>query len=190
MTDPRVTDHRLADRALPADYLDEWATHIAKPKQLAARGTASAVVFRVGTEWLAVPTGVCHEVSARKPVHTIPHRRNGIVLGLVNVRGDLVICVSLSAVLGVVDAPYDRPERRRISRERLLLLEYNGQRLTWPVTDLHGVHRYHPDDLQEVPATVAKGTAVYTRAVLPWQNKAVGLLDEQLLFYTFSRHLA
>jgi chemotaxis-related protein WspD len=185
-----MSDRRLIDRELPADYLDEWAAHIARPKQLAARGTASAVVFRLGSEWLAVPTAACHEVSARKPVHAIPHRRNGIVLGLVNVRGDLVLCVSLSGVLGVTDAPYGHPERRRVSRERLLLLGHDGQRLACPVTDMHGVYRYHPDDLGEVPATVAKGTSVYTRAVLPWQGKAVGLLDEQLLFYTFNRHLA
>src|SRR5260221_4852782 len=164
-----MSDHRLVDRELPPDYLDEWAAHIAGPKQLVARGTSSAVVFRVGAEWLAVPTAVCHEVSAHKPIHTIPHRRNGIVLGLVNIRGDLVLCVSLSAVLGVAEQPYHQPERRRLSRERLLLFEHDGQRLACPVTDMHGVHRYHPDDLQEAPPTVAKGTAVYTRAILPWQ---------------------
>jgi len=184
-----MSDRRPAERELPADYLDEWATHIAQPKRLAARGALSAVVFRVGSEWLAVPTAVCSEVSARKSVHAIPHRRNGIVLGLVNIRGDLVLCVSLSGVLGVTAMPYDRPERRRLSRERLLLLEQDGQRLACPVTDMHGVHRYHADDLQEVPATIARGTAAYTRAILPWQGKAVGLLDEQLLFYTFYRHL-
>ena len=41
---------RLIDRELPADYLDEWAAHIAQPKQLMARGTSSALVFRVGAE--------------------------------------------------------------------------------------------------------------------------------------------
>lgn len=185
-----MSDRRPIDRELPADYLDECAAHIAQPKQLVARGSFSAVVFRVGAEWLALPTAVCHEVSARKPIHTIPHRRNGIVLGLVNIRGDLVLCVSLGAVLGVSDAPYAQSERRRVSRERLLFLEHEGQRLACPVTDMHGVHRYHAGDLKEVPATVAKGTAVYTRAILPWQGNAVGLLDEQLLFYTFNRHLA
>jgi chemotaxis-related protein WspD len=185
-----MSARRLIDRELPADYLDEWAAHIAQPKQLVARGTSSAVVFRAGAEWLALPTAVCREVSSRKPVHSIPHRRNGIVLGLVNVRGDLVLAVSLHGLLGVAEASYDQPERRRVTRERLLLLEYESQRLACPVTDMHGVHRYHPDDLQAVPATVAKGTAVYTRAILPWQGKAVGLLDEQLLFYAFQRHLA
>src|SRR5690348_4183797 len=142
-----MSDRRPTDRELPASYLDEWATHIAQPKQLAARGALSAVVFRVGAEWLAVPTAVCSEVSVRKPAHPIPHRRNGIVLGLVNIRGDLVLCVSLAGVLGVTEASYDKPERRRISRERLLLLEHEGQRLACPVSDMHGVQRYHAGDL-------------------------------------------
>lgn len=185
-----TNDRRASARELPVDYLDEWAAHIAQPKQRTTRGRLSAAVFRVGGEWLALAMSACHEVAAQRPIHTIPHRRNGVVLGLANVRGDLVVCVSLRAVLGVSETPYPGAERRRVTRERLLLLEHDGQRLACPVDDMHGVHRYDSDELKAVPATVAKGVSAYTRAILPWQNKAVGLLDEQLLFYTFQRHLA
>src|SRR2546422_1979826 len=35
------------------------------------------------------------EVAERRVIHSLPHRRTGIVLGVVNVRGELLVCVSL-----------------------------------------------------------------------------------------------
>ena len=55
---------------------------------------------------------------------------------------------------------------------------------------MHGIHRCQPRELKEVPATVAKATATYTKSVLAWHDKTVGCLDDQLLFYTLNRSLA
>ena len=55
---------------------------------------------------------------------------------------------------------------------------------------MHGIHRFHPRELQDVPATVAKAAATYSKALLPWRDHSVGLLDDQLLFYTLKRSLA
>ena len=46
-------------------------------------------------------------------IHSLPHRRQGIVLGLVNVRGELLICVSLARLLGIVPDPHP-PSRGRV----------------------------------------------------------------------------
>jgi len=58
------------------------------------------------------------------------------------------------------------------------------------VDEVYGLHRFQARELQEVPATVAKATATYTRAILAWQNTSVGLLDGPLLLYTLNRSLA
>jgi chemotaxis-related protein WspD len=55
---------------------------------------------------------------------------------------------------------------------------------------VHGIHRYNPQILQEVPATVAKAAARYTKAMLPWQGTAVGRLDEEVIFHTLDRGVA
>ncbi|HSX80741.1 MAG TPA: chemotaxis protein CheW, partial [Candidatus Saccharimonadia bacterium] len=72
---------------------------------------------------------------------------------------------------------------------RLLVLHDESSRTVFPVDEVHGIHRFHPRELQKVPATVAKATATYTTAILSWHNKSVGLLDDQLLLYTLHRSL-
>ena len=80
--------------------------------------------------------------------------------------------------------------QRHLVHERLLVTCRDGERLVFPVDEIHGIHRFRPEQLREAPATVAKSSATYTRAMLPWQDKAVGVLDDQLLFYSLNKSLA
>ena len=46
-------------------------------------------------------------------------------------------------------------------------------------------------ELKDVPATVAKAASTYyPKALLPWREHSVGLLDDQLSVYTLKRSLA
>src|SRR5688500_77970 len=76
---------QVLDRELPSDYLSNWTSHFATEKAAVELDTQSAVIFRVGTEWLALSTSVFLAISEPKPIHSLPHRRNRVVLGLVNV---------------------------------------------------------------------------------------------------------
>src|SRR3984957_11083431 len=48
--------------------------------------TQSALVFRIAEEWLGLPTAALRQVDDMRPIHSLPHRRNRVVLGLVNIR--------------------------------------------------------------------------------------------------------
>src|SRR5207342_2805701 len=112
----------LLDRARVHDLV-ETARLYAADKQAASRGTHSAFVFRVGNEWLAITTSVVDEVADLRAIHSLPHRRSGVVLGLANVRGELLVCVSLAQLLGVDDQPQElQPRERRMALRRLLVL--------------------------------------------------------------------
>ena len=65
-----------------------------------------------------------------------------------------------------------------------------GARLAFPVDEVHGTHHFNMEELTDLPVTVTKATATYTKAVLRWQKKSVGLLDDQLLFSALNRGLA
>ncbi len=93
--------HKLLDRPLPETYRQEWTRHFAQTEKALQPAKKSAVVFRLKAEWLALPTHTFQEVGERRPIHSLPHRRDGIVLGLVNVRGELLICVALDRFLGL-----------------------------------------------------------------------------------------
>jgi chemotaxis-related protein WspD len=179
----------LLDLELDSDYRAQGAADIAREKDRLELDTRSAVVFRVGGEWFALATLLLEEIEALRAIHSIPHRRDGALLGVVNIRGALLPCVSMHKILGL--DPADAPQERtlRVSG-RLLVLQHLEQRAVCPVDEVCGIARFHPRNLSPVPATVARATATYTRSVLEWQDKSVGLIEEELLFHTINRNLA
>jgi chemotaxis-related protein WspD len=175
----------LLDAPLPDGYRDHWAGHVARPVEREEAGLTSIVSFRLRHEWLALPTQVLNEVAGLRPIHSLPHRRGGVVLGLVNVRGELRTCVSLARLLGLDEAADDAS-----AQARLLVAQLTGAPVAFVVDEVHGTQRYAARDLKDAPATVALAAAAYTRAVLPWRSGFLGLLDEQKLFHAIDRSLA
>jgi chemotaxis-related protein WspD len=178
----------LLDGDLPANYLAEWTSHFAEPKRAEEVGTRSIVIFRVASEWLALPTSVVMEVANLLPVHSLPHQQSGAVLGLASVRGELLVCVSLGQVVGV-EALAASGDRRGTVYRRLLVIRREDVRVVCPVDEVHGIHRVVPRELKNVPTTVAKAAVTYSIALLSWQGHSVGILDDQLLFYSLKRSL-
>jgi chemotaxis-related protein WspD len=180
---------QLLDREVPEDYLREWTAHVAAKKDLSEQGTKSVVIFRIGVEWLALPTEVFHEIVESCKVHKLPQRRGGILGGLVNVRGELLVCVDLEALLGL-DRATEAGAVLRGSCARLLVCNCKGGRLAFPVSEVYGVHRYHPRDLRSVPVTLAKATrGAYAAGILPWKDRTMGCLDDKLLFEALNKVL-
>ncbi|MBI5769837.1 MAG: purine-binding chemotaxis protein CheW [Verrucomicrobia bacterium] len=173
---------RLLDAPVPEAYLAQNARHYAQAKTVARPGTRSAVIFRLAGEWLALPTAVFREIATPRPVHSLPHRRDRVVLGVANIRGELLVCVSLAAALGI---PGQAP-----AGLRLAVMAREGARFVFPADEVAGLHRFDDADLAPVPATLAHAQAVYTRGILGWNGRPVGVLDDQLLFHTLNRSLA
>jgi chemotaxis-related protein WspD len=181
----------LLNSELPIDHLDRWTRHVAQKRRVTELDTHSVVVYRLGAQWLALPTTAFMEIASLRTIHSLPHRRNGVILGLANIRGELLVCVSLRQVLGVEEIAVERTrDEHRAVEGRLLVIRQEGHSAVCPVDEVYGIERFHPRELRPVPTTVAKATATYTKSVLPWHQKSVGVLDEQLLFHTFNRSLA
>jgi chemotaxis-related protein WspD len=178
----------LLERRAPADYRRYWTEYFSQERKRPAPGRMSAVIFRIGQEWLALSTRAFREVTERRKIHSLPHRRNGIVLGVTNVRGELLVCVSLGKLLGIDgDGLATAPGE---ACKRLVVTEWQGSLVTFPVNEVHGVHRFHAQDLQEVPATVARANPNLMHAFLAWEQVKVGCLDEESLFSTIHRSLS
>ena len=180
----------MLDAAAPAGYLDDWTREVAREKPATEPGTRSVLLFRIAAEWFALPTSVLQEIAGLRPIHSIPHRRDGVLLGLVNIRGELLICISLQHILALGEPEEHSPERHSIVGRRLLVIQRDGTRVVWPVDEVYGIQRFHPRDLASVPATIAGAAATYTQAVLAWNGRVVGVLDDQLLFHTVNRSVA
>jgi len=179
------------DRPVSPDLLSERTAKIAQPKALGHRGAKSAVVFRLGDEWFALSTGVFQEVAENRILHRLPHQRGGLLRGLVNVRGDLLLCVALEALL----CPDQEPAAPKTPGERvlseLLVCNREGDRLAFVVHEVSGVIRYNDENLRQLPATLVGAVAgAFTTGMLPGNGRMAGCLDDQLLFYAINKGLA
>jgi len=177
----------LLDRDLPPEYRKEWTNHYARPKKNGAAGRISCVLFRIGIEWLALPSSVFREIAERRSIHSLPHQKKGVVLGVANVRGELLICVSLGRFLGLERG--QAMEKSGKDYDRLVVTEWNAKLLAFPVNEVAGIHSYHPEELKQLPATLGNSASSYTRGIIDWMNQSVGCLDEELLFSTLNRSL-
>jgi chemotaxis-related protein WspD len=180
----------LLDADAPANYVADRTAYFAKPVRAEDGEMRSVVIFRVASEWLALPTSVIVEVANLLPIHSLPHRPNGVVLGLASVRGELLVCMSLSQIIGAEALdPEWLSERRATAYGRLLVIRRDAVRVVCPVDEVFGTHRFRPQEFEAVPTTVAKAAVTYSTALLPWRGHSVGVLDDQLLFYTLKRSL-
>lgn len=190
MTESHASVARLLDREVTEESLRESTAQVAAVKTVVELGTKSVVIFRIGAEWFGLPTSVLQEIGSRSTVRTLPGHQGGILSGLVNVRGDLLLCVALGVVLGVDHTTVGTEPRKPDSSERLMICKRNDARLAFEVSEVYGLHRYSPRELRNAPATLARAAeGIYTLGVVCWKDKIVGCLDDELLFYTLNKSL-
>jgi chemotaxis-related protein WspD len=150
--------------------------------------TQSALVFRIADEWLALPTAALRQIDDIRPIHSLPHRRNRVVLGLVNIRGALTVAASLGELLNL-DRTGDGKHATRKSYARMLVVAHRGEPVALPVDDVEGVMRFAPDSLMPVPTTLAHASASHARGILAWRDRTIGLLDTDRVFDSLARSL-
>lgn len=164
----------LLDRELPGEPASLPPAAIP-----AAAETECATIFRIGAEWFALQTRVVDEIVGARRVHSLPHKRNPALLGLVNIRGELVICAAIAPLLLGVKGD--------AALGRMIVVRHPGGRLACPVDEVQHTHHYALDDLKPVPATVSLSASSLTRGMLMWQGRIVACLDEQALFDALGR---
>jgi chemotaxis-related protein WspD len=167
---------------LPPGYLENWTTHFGAEPKIESRQMQAALIFRIGAEWLALSPTNLQEIAEGRPIHSLPGGRSNTLLGLANIRGELLICVALDrALLFEQKVPENSSSKRAIYR-RLIVAVREGSRFVFPVEEVHGIHWFDPNELKALPSTLAKAQATCIKGILLWQNKSVGCLDDELLF--------
>src|SRR5688572_20303912 len=156
---------RLLDRAPGADDVRLATEHVARRTTDLVALTGSVFIFRLGSEWLGLISSVIDEVVEPRGIHSLPHRRDGIVRGLVNVRGQLTLCVALEPLFQL-DAGSHAASGHVVLGKRLVVLAMQDQRVAFEADEVHGSHRYDPASVSDVPATVAHSMSRFSTGVL------------------------
>ncbi|MDM8550475.1 chemotaxis protein CheW [Desulfobacterales bacterium HSG2] len=196
---------KLLERDLPEEYKNEWTDVMAAEKEEDLPGTISVVIFRIEEEWLALPTQVLAEIIDPENLrsHSLPHRNNPILIGIINVHGEIQVCVSIRELLDIesvseepapdvfpikdVGNRYQGADRKIL--KRMIVVNSEGGQWVFPVNEIYGIHRIHPKTFENVPVTVAKAQSTYTKGIFDWQGKHVALLDHDLLLYSLLKNI-
>ncbi len=178
--------HALLDRPSPEGYIEEWTRILARTKETEVGFTDAAMVFRIGSEWLAIRARVCVEIVSLRPVRRIPHRSSRMLMGLASVRGELLLCFSLANLLGLESSTGAATSML----PRLLVARKDRFGMAFPVDEVMSLHRYHRDSVCAIPATVAHAVPQFTRGMLAVDGRKIGLLDDELIFHAMAKALA
>jgi chemotaxis-related protein WspD len=149
----------------------------------------SALIFRIASEWLALATTAFDEVALARPIRSLPHRRGGVLLGVVNLGGELVPCLSLGTIMGLDQDAWPEAAGEEAHRRRLVVLRHAEGRLAFPADEVRTVHTYKASELRDVPTTLSRAGNNYADGVLAWSDRMVGRLDADLLADALARGL-
>jgi chemotaxis-related protein WspD len=179
---------RNLQRLVGDDYKKDWAAHFRQPASDTEVLDTSCLVFRIGREWLSLPTKLFVSVAPHAKPHRLPHRTGAGLTGIVNVAGTLYPCMSLAALLGIDDSEGEAATHRH-TFARLLLIKWEEQAYALPVADLHGIMRYASANVQAPAGTINKGMSRFLSGVISHQQMHIGVLDATLIGYQLARTL-
>ena len=189
----------LLEREAPLEYVNEWTNILAKSQpdhsgsqtsiaDAPLAQTLSVMIFRLLGEWLALPVRLFQEVTQPCVIHTLPHHSNELLRGLVNIRGEILMCISLGNLLDL-ETIADSPHLSSVVSKRMVVVVKDEERWVFTVDEVRGVHKFQLDELQAAPVVISKATEAYTKGVIRWQGQKVNYLDSDLLFYTLNRRI-
>lgn len=180
----------LFKRPAEEKYIQEWTEALGKQTfSEQSSDKLSVVVFRLGKEWLALPTIFFKEVTHRRPMHRIPHRSGKILLGIVNLNGELELYVALHELLQIEALIAPSSSLIHYQLDRMVAIIKEGERWVFPVDEMDGIYEWDLSKIENVPVTISKSSINYIKGIMKMKEKSVGLLDEELLFSSLKRSI-
>ncbi len=177
----------LLQRAPPQDYIEEWTDVLMKkivtPKK--SGDNISILVFRLGIEWFALKTAVFQEIMHVRTIHSMPHYNSSILRGIVNLNGELQLCVALERLLEINTSVPISP--KVIDDSRMMAIGKPGELWVIVVNEIDGIYNCDLSMMDNVPVTLAKSPVNYLKGLFLLKRRNVGLLDEELLFHSIKR---
>jgi chemotaxis-related protein WspD len=169
------------ERQAPDGYLEEWTRLLGEPDIPPQNDDVSVLIFRLGREWLALRTRVIVEVTSPRPVHHIPHRSGATLVGMVNLRGQLHLLISLHGLLGAENGDAAEHEPSAAGR-RLVVMSQGGQTWVFAAEEVRGVVRFSREHMSTVPSNLANPSYSFSQAVILSEGHSIGFLDDQRVF--------
>ena len=176
---------RLFNREPPREWLEEHKARLAEVDTRLDVDAITVLIFRLAEEWMALGVSSILEVAEPRVAHRVPHRTGSHLEGVVNIRGELQLCVSLARLLGIGTG--ESSATASTGLPRFLVAEHGRQRWVFPVDEVSGVHHLPARDRTELPATLRRSSRSFSRDVYDWDGKYVCRLDADRVFAELQR---
>lgn len=175
-----LAGRKLLDREPPADYKKDWCTQVsAVPDE--QNKLQSIVIFRLEDQWFGLAPKYFHEVIKWSSCHAIPHNMSDKLKGIVAIRGELQLCISLGHLLGIGSSVGFEHNIKNSGYERMVVLADQNEKYVFPVSEIRDIHHYSAHELGAPPATAAVNSQNAIFGVLNWNDKYISCLDFEVL---------
>jgi len=173
----------LLEREPPPTYVDEWTVLLTRSIRMEMTKTRTILAFRIGDEFLAIPIELVKEIVEMGRMHRIPHKHNSVMKGLVSIRGELKLCISIGGLLGIKKGELSYFDQQHISySERLIVMVKNNDEFVFPVSEVIGIRRVDPVTIQNTPSTISNSMSSNIEGIYKIDGRNIGMLDENKLF--------
>ncbi len=176
---------QLLSRPAEESYLLEWKNNLNQPRQEKNINLKSALVFRMGDEWFALASKLVKEITHCDKHHSLPHIKNQVLRGLVNVHGELLLNVSLGYLFKINKSE----SSNKHTQERYIIIDDNEESFAFPATEVRDIIHYDMDDIQPTPSTIKKDTSCFINGIIRHKNTDVGLLNSDLVFSALHKNI-
>ncbi len=177
---------QLLNRPIEKKSISEWTKQFSKEKTETQDITLSVVIFRIENEWLAIRTEYFQEIQEWRQSHSIPFRTNRVFKGIVNINGELLLCISASELIGVGNKGVNIVD---LAKKRLIILKSENLRYVIEADEFIGVISISQEELQKTPSTISKSPKSLSVRLFNFKKLQIGLLDQDKLFNTIEEEL-
>jgi chemotaxis signal transduction protein len=181
---------RLLDKPVSLQDLAAGAEDAAATADSLARGTVGVLLFKLGDETLAIPAKALRRITTHTRTSPIPRRTGGILRGLCNIRGELVLCADIRRMLGLPTRDSEEKSAEGPDSRRMVVIGPADASWVFEADCLVGVERIDPGALIPAPMTVEHAIGAFVSGLAEVGGSRVTVLDADRILAGFKAGLA
>ncbi len=157
---------------IPQGRREEWAALLAeKAADKDRQRLASLFLFRVGAEWFGLDPSLLSMTIPWTKSRRLPHRKSGVVEGVISADGRVIVCLSLERFAGVL------PGGGTTATRRTLVLAWKKEPFAISVDEVMGVEDVEVDHLAPLPSSAGETLMKCSRGVVLYKGRLVICLE-------------
>lgn len=174
---------KLFDRRIPDEYADEWSEEISMAESESGEKKLPYFLFKCNGENLAMDMRAVSEVGRDRFIHRIPHKTDGIISGLANINGELVIAVDIAKLFGL-----HKGENIAKDSMRMIVCSSGDDKFAFRVEKISGMALVDGELLRDVPVTLGKSLGGFIEKTFDWNGERYGVVDFELFVHAIIRN--